>query len=109
MYPLNRHVVLQPQGGQAMKRKVIMPIVGTFVLMLAGCAGENNPKAAQPAKPTPPASKAESAEEAEIRAALAELSESDRRLAAAQRFCPVSPENRLGAMGVPVKVMIQSQ
>jgi hypothetical protein len=45
----------------------------------------------------------------EIRAALNKLSESDRKLAVAQRFCPVMNDSRLGSMDVPVKVMIDGQ
>jgi Cu(I)/Ag(I) efflux system membrane fusion protein len=48
-------------------------------------------------------------EEAEIRAALAKLGDKDRAAAVAQRFCVVQRDNRLGSMGVPVKLMIQGQ
>lgn len=41
--------------------------------------------------------------------ALAKLSASDRRLAEAQRFCPVMDESRLGSMGTPVKLMIEGK
>jgi hypothetical protein len=37
---------------------------------------------------------------------LAKLSTPDRKLAEAQRFCPVQGK-RLGSMGVPVKVMLK--
>jgi Cu(I)/Ag(I) efflux system membrane fusion protein len=47
-------------------------------------------------------------ENAKVKANLAKLSRVDQRLAEAQGFCPIL-ENRLGAMGVPVKVMIQNQ
>lgn len=46
---------------------------------------------------------------AEITAALAELSDDDRGAAEAQKFCAVEPENRLGSMGAPIKVMIEGQ
>jgi hypothetical protein len=49
-----------------------------------------------------------SEKETKIRQALAKLSKTDRPLAEAQKFCPVSGE-RLGAMGVPAKVTIQGQ
>jgi len=45
----------------------------------------------------------------DVLAALAELSDDDRALAMAQKFCAVEPENLLGAMGAPVKVMIEGQ
>ncbi|HEX7446252.1 MAG TPA: efflux RND transporter periplasmic adaptor subunit [Pirellulales bacterium] len=44
--------------------------------------------------------------EARIKAGLLKLSPDDRKLAAAQRFCAVETENRLGSMGKPAKVMI---
>jgi len=45
--------------------------------------------------------------EATIKANLAKLSEKDRKLAEAQKWCAVETDDRLGAMGVPVKIMIQ--
>ncbi len=48
-------------------------------------------------------------EAAEVEASLAKLSPEDRQQAEAQGFCPVMEESRLGAMGVPVKVMVDSQ
>jgi Cu(I)/Ag(I) efflux system membrane fusion protein len=48
-------------------------------------------------------------EEAEVTAALAKLSKDDRALASAQRNCVVLEDNRLGSMGIPVKVMIEGQ
>jgi hypothetical protein len=44
--------------------------------------------------------------DAKIKAALAKLSEADRKLAEAQRYCPAEPENRLGSMGTPVKLEV---
>src|SRR5207302_243934 len=48
-------------------------------------------------------------EEDQVRAGVAQLSVADRRLADAQRFCPIQSDNRLGAMGAPVKILIQGQ
>jgi Cu(I)/Ag(I) efflux system membrane fusion protein len=48
-------------------------------------------------------------EEAKVQAGLAKLSRVDRRLAEAQRFCPVLHSNRLGAMGTPFKILLQGQ
>ena len=48
-------------------------------------------------------------EEGKVQASLSQLSAADRRLAAAQGYCPIQPDNRLGAMGVPVKVMAKGQ
>lgn len=51
----------------------------------------------------------ETKEDSEIKAALAELSPEDRKLAEAQRFCVVLKENRLGIMGKPFKVMVEGE
>jgi hypothetical protein len=52
----------------------------------------------------------DSGEEAEVQATLNKLPREDRRLAAEQKYCPVT-EARLGdpAMGVPVKVMVKGE
>ncbi len=47
--------------------------------------------------------------EKKIGAALSKLSAEDQKLAAAQRFCPVMTYDRLGAMGTPLKVMIEGK
>ena len=47
--------------------------------------------------------------EAKIKANLAKLSDDDRKLAEAQKFCAVETDHRLGAMGVPIKVMVKDQ
>ena len=60
--------------------------------------------------PTAPSSPPVSSEEEEdVRAGLAKLSTEDRKLAVAQGWCPVESENRLGAMGKPIKVMVKGQ
>jgi uncharacterized protein (TIGR03000 family) len=41
--------------------------------------------------------------------ALEELGAEDKKVAKAQRFCAVQSENRLGAMGKPVKVMVKGK
>jgi hypothetical protein len=47
--------------------------------------------------------------DAKIKAALAKLSEADRKLAEAQRYCPAEPEKRLGSMGAPVKLEVDGK
>lgn len=47
--------------------------------------------------------------EKEIATSLAELPAADRKLAKAQRFCTMMEYSRLGAMGKPVKVMIEGK
>ncbi len=46
---------------------------------------------------------------AEAKANLAKLPPEDRKLAEAQKFCVVESETLLGAVGVPVKVMVKGQ
>ncbi len=60
-----------------------------------GCTG--NPPAAPPS------------DETKINAALDKLAPEDRKLAEAQKYCAVEPENRLGKMGKPFKVTIENQ
>jgi hypothetical protein len=48
-------------------------------------------------------------DEAKIKANLAKLSDDDRKLAEAQKWCAVETDDRLGSMGVPVKVMVKDQ
>jgi hypothetical protein len=56
-----------------------------------------------------PAQAADANEEAEIQANLAKLPEKDRKLAEEQKFCPILDDSRLGAMGVPIKVLVKDQ
>jgi Cu(I)/Ag(I) efflux system membrane fusion protein len=46
---------------------------------------------------------------ARVKANLAQLSDEDRRLAEAQRYCPVEQDNLLGSMGKPVKLVLKRQ
>jgi hypothetical protein len=48
-------------------------------------------------------------QESSIQANLAKLSSEDRKLAEAQKFCAILNKNRLGSMGVPVKITIKDQ
>jgi hypothetical protein len=47
--------------------------------------------------------------EASIRANLAKLPEADRKEAETQKYCAVETDDRLGAMGVPIKITIRNQ
>jgi hypothetical protein len=49
------------------------------------------------------------ADEAKIKKNLAKLSPEDRKLAEAQKWCAVEPENELGSMGVPVRVDLKGE
>jgi Cu(I)/Ag(I) efflux system membrane fusion protein len=64
-------------------------------------SGRSSVTTARPTTPEDP--------DAVIEAALAKLSPEDLALAESQGFCPVLPDNRLGVMGVPVKVMIEGE
>jgi hypothetical protein len=48
-------------------------------------------------------------DDSKIQDNLAKLSPDDRKIAEAQKFCAVEEENKLGAMGKPVKVMLKGQ
>ncbi|MGH7170159.1 MAG: hypothetical protein ACRELF_08790 [Gemmataceae bacterium] len=48
-------------------------------------------------------------EELKIQTALEQLDPADRKLAEEQKFCASEPENRLGSMGSPIKVMVKDQ
>jgi hypothetical protein len=48
-------------------------------------------------------------EDAKVVAILSKLSRVDRRLAEAQGYCPVLQMNRLGSMGVPVKIILKGE
>lgn len=49
------------------------------------------------------------AEQADIEAAMAELDPEDRKEAESQKFCAVMTANRLGSMGVPLKLDVKGQ
>src|SRR5262249_60126078 len=48
-------------------------------------------------------------EEDKLNAVLAKLSPDDRRLVEAQGYCPILTDNRLGSMGMPVKLLVKGQ
>lgn len=53
--------------------------------------------------------KTDKPDEAKIKAAIGKLPQADRTAAAAQRYCPMMDTVRLGAMGTPVKVLIDGK
>lgn len=78
-------------------------------MLVIGCA-ESTPQKNQAAGTQAAANKpADAVDETEVNAALAKLDPADRKLAEAQRFCAVDNEERLGAMGKPVKVMVSGE
>jgi hypothetical protein len=52
---------------------------------------------------------ARAADPGKIEANLGKLKPEDRKLAEAQKWCAVEPENELGSMGVPVKVVLKGE
>jgi hypothetical protein len=93
-----------------MKATLCLALPAALLLSLAGCA-DNKPPKGDESEPTKKAEKtpAASDKEARIQAAIDRLPEEDRPLAAAQKFCAVEEENRLGGMGMPIKVTIEGQ
>jgi hypothetical protein len=90
---------------------ITLLLLPVSLLFLAGCSTAPTPPPEGPDtghaaadKPADPPD-----DEAEVKAALAQLPPEDLRLAEAQQFCAVEDENRLGSMGVPVKVMAKDQ
>jgi membrane fusion protein, copper/silver efflux system len=75
----------------------------------AGATSETAP--AEDENPIPPPSPvdADAAEAAAIESVLAQLSPADRKLAETQRYCAVLDGSRLGAMGPPIKLLIEGQ
>lgn len=83
---------------------VLISITGSVI----GC-GEK-PATAPAMQASGPAENAAAAtDDPKIAKALAELSEEDRAVAAAQKFCAIEHNNRLGSMGKPHKVMVEGQ
>jgi hypothetical protein len=80
-------------------------------LFLAGCGHSEQEKpavAGAPSKPNKPDASAHD-DEAAIQASLAKLSKDDRADAELQRFCCIHRDQRLGAMGPPVKITLKDK
>lgn len=97
-----------------MKACLALPLIAVLALALAGGCKEGAPpktqgEATKP-QPTTPTTKLDeqAKEEMEIAAALAKLSPEDRKLAELQKFCVIG-EERLGAMGKPVKITVKGE
>jgi len=74
--------------------------------LLMGCGSHSHPPSGQGKSST---TQREGEQEAEIQAELAKLPPADRELATAQKLCPVMEDSRLGAMGEPIKVMVNDK
>src|SRR5439155_496253 len=97
-----------------------LPMLTVAALALTGCTGNtsSSPPKAAAAKPSAahadhdhakPDAKADDAANAAIAAERAKLSPEDRALAEAQEWCAVMPDDRLGCMDAPIKLMIKGQ
>ena len=82
----------------------VFVIVSLFALMFVFA-----PQGSKADQPAPGTTVSGQDQEAKIEANLAKLSPEDRKLAEAQKFCANLTANRLGAMGVPVKITIKDQ
>ena len=90
-------------------RLLLAVLCANFVTLL-GCSHE--PKSSSPPDSGPVTtqkSAAPAGEDAKIEAGLNELSEEDRVVAKAQKFCAVNEKGRLGSMGKPYKIEIDGQ
>lgn len=73
------------------------------------CASCHSTSGAKDGTGAPNDTKQQSEEEAEIRANRGKLSPADQQLVAAQEYCPIMADNRLGSMDVPLKVMVKDK
>src|SRR5262245_44822451 len=73
-------------------------------IYFGGSSGSRNSTGGSTVRPSTPEDT-----DAKITQALARLPAEDRKLAEKQQFCPILPDNNLGSMGVPVKLMIENQ
>ena len=98
-----------PPDPARQRREAVMRVFGAFavgvmVALAAGCGGE------RPSEP--PATGAAAAPRGakdEVTQERAKLSPEDRALVDAQEWCVVSTDERLGAMGPPLKLDIKGQ
>jgi hypothetical protein len=91
---------------KAMRRLWLM-----VVLVALAIAGRQGALSAQLTADDTGATKAQDKQDddAKIKANLAKLSAADRKLAEAQKWCVIEDENRLGSMGVPLKILVKNQ
>jgi hypothetical protein len=94
-----------------MKSLVLLLIPASAFLVLAGCSGssDHSHHGARTDDPVADQPKASPEEEAKVATALGRLNPEDRAIAEAQQYCAVEPENRLGLMGTPVKIVVKDQ
>jgi hypothetical protein len=90
---------------------LILTLVASGLLFLAGCIGSSVDKPAKGNDPqkSPQVSATPEQKNPKIQAALDKLDPEDRKLAEAQEWCAVEDESPLGGMGKPLKVMVKGQ
>ena len=77
------------------------PALGSIYI---GGSGNKSNATGSTIRPSTPAD-----EEATVSASLAALSVGDRKLVESQRTCPILDGNRLGSMGVPIKLILEGK
>lgn len=101
---------MNPSSYLPHKAKTWVGITGLFLVasvLALGCQRhDHHAQAASSPAATPQGTETVSDE---IQAAFAQLSPEDRKMAMAQRFCPVMEGSRLGEMGPPIKLEIKGQ
>ncbi|HEY2785734.1 MAG TPA: hypothetical protein VGJ05_12260 [Fimbriiglobus sp.] len=80
------------------------------IVAAAGCGGSSStaPSAPPPTKPSAAAEPPAKDGDADIKANLAKLSPEDRKIAEAQKVCPMTGD-KLGEMGTPIKLTLKGQ
>jgi Cu(I)/Ag(I) efflux system membrane fusion protein len=79
------------------------PAAGSIYFGGTGSKGSQSSMPVRPSTPEDPITK-----ETKAQSELGKLSTEDRRLAEGQKYCPITG-NRLGSMGVPVKLVLKGQ
>jgi len=88
--------------------------ITTIPLLFAfGCQRPSDPTASEPTTTVTQSGvddqQQQDSDQADIEAAMAELALEDRKEAESQKFCAVMTANRLGSMGVPLKIDVKGQ
>lgn len=116
-YPARRKTMCNCKRS-GLPRLSVVVLIGAGLVVLHGCTA--GPKDAAPHAAKSSLGKDDKAKgdhnghdqteaDAEVQAERAKLSPDDQRLVAAQEFCAVMEDSRLGAMGPPIKVLVKDQ
>ncbi len=96
------------QRNSLVARTVAGVALGFAILLVVACQKASTPPPAGGSTGSTTQPSATDDAQSKIEQSLAQLSEKDRRLAEAQKTCPVSGEP-LGSMGVPIKLTVEGQ